>query len=879
MQIDEKRLEDYRPPAYRVEEIALDFDLGDRTRVRARTRYERDPAAPPDAALILDGRGIEPLSLSLDGRELGPGDYALDGEQLVIPSAPARFELEALTELEPGANKALEGLYRSGGMFCTQCEAEGFRRITFYPDRPDVLAPFDVTLRADAARCPVLLSNGNPAGRGELDAGRHWARFRDPFPKPCYLFALVAGDLHREMQVFTTRSGRRVEVSVWVREPHLDRCRHALESVLMAMRWDEERYGREYDLDVFHVVAVDDFNMGAMENKGLNIFNAKYVLARPETATDQDLEAIRAVVAHEYFHNWTGNRVTLRDWFQLSLKEGLTVFRDQQYTADQTSAAVKRIQDAELLRDSQFAEDAGPLAHPVRPRSYRAIDNFYTRTVYEKGAELIRMLHTLLGPTGFRRGCDLYFERCDGKAATCEDFVQAMEAVSGRDLGPFMRWYAQAGTPVLRVTSRFDAATGTAELELSQSCPPTPGQAHKEPFHIPLKVGLLDEQGRPLALRLEGEPGPGADERLLEIRAERELFRFAGLPSAPHWSLLRGFSAPVRLEIERSDAELAFLLEHETDAFNRFDAGQQLALRVLGRLIDGARAGRALALEPLLAEALAFVLAKASELDPRLAAQLLSLPGEQRLIDELAPADPGAVHAARVFARRELAARLRDALLACRAACRIQGPYAQDPVQVGKRSLARTCLGYLAELEEPEILAGCLLQLEQADNLTDSLAALGALAQHDCPERQTALAVFEARWKDEPVVLDKWFAVQATSRLPGTLERVKELLSHPGFDLANPNRVRAVIGAFCAGNPARFHDPTGAGYAFCAEQVLAIDAFNPQVAARLAQALSGHARIEPQRSEKMRAALERIASAGGLSRNLAEVVERSLGGL
>ncbi len=859
-------LKDYTPPDYRVETIELWFDLGEEsTRVRSRMELcANHDGAEGVRPLRLDGQELELRSVMLDGAELAEGQYRLDADSLTLPRPPRRFVLEIETEIYPQRNSSLEGLYKSSGNFCTQCEAEGFRKITFYPDRPDVMARFTTTISADRERYPVLLSNGNRVDGGDLEGGRHWAKWEDPFPKPSYLFALVAGDLAHVTDHFTTCSGRRVELQLYVERHNIDKCEHAVRSLKKAMAWDERVYGREYDLEIYMIVAVDDFNMGAMENKGLNIFNSKFVLASPETATDTDYQHIEGVVAHEYFHNWSGNRVTCRDWFQLSLKEGFTVFRDQQFSADMGSAAVQRIHDVNRLRSFQFPEDNGPLAHPVRPDSYVEINNFYTATVYEKGAEVVRMIHKLVGPEGFRAGSDLYFERHDGQAVTTDDFVRAMEDANGIDLGQFRLWYSQAGTPHIEVSDEYDAASGRYTLRMKQSCPPTPGQQHKQPFHIPVEVALLAESGEELA-----------GSRVLELREAEQQFEFEGIGQRPIPSLLRGFSAPVVLNYSCGREQLAFLMAHDSDPFNRWEAGQKLAAGTILPLLDEYLAGRELELNEILVEVFRKVLTGNIE-DPALTAQLLTLPGESWLAEQCAVVDPVAIHEVRDFVRRSLAAALESAWLAGYEANSEHGEYRLDAAAIGRRSLKNLCLTYLMELPQEEIRRGCMEQFTTAENMTDVMAALHALANCDCPQRQPALDAFYRKWRDQPLVVDKWFSLQATSRLPGTLERVKELMQHPDFNIRNPNRVRALIGAFCHGNPAQFHQSDGAGYRFLADQVLELDGINPQIAARLLNPLTRWHRYDELRQQLMRAELERIAAAEQMSRDLYEVASRAL---
>ncbi len=871
------RLRDYRVPDFLIDEVDLVFDLReDGTIVTSRLGIRRNPAAETGTApLVLDGQSLELLSLAFDGEALGTNRYTVTDRDLTIAQVPEAFTLDVVTRIEPQNNTALQGLYRSGGNFCTQCEAEGFRRISYFLDRPDVLARYTTTLMADRARCPVLLSNGNRVDGGSSQGGRHWAKWHDPFPKPSYLFALVAGDLVALEDHFVTRSGRRVALAIWVRRDDLDQCGHAMDSLKRSMRWDEEVYGLEYDLDQFNIVAVSDFNMGAMENKGLNVFNTALVLARPETATDGDYRRIESVVAHEYFHNWTGNRITCRDWFQLSLKEGLTVFRDQQFSADMGSRAVRRIQDVRRLRGAQFPEDAGPMAHSVRPESYIEINNFYTPTVYEKGAEVIRMMHTLLGPERFRAGMDLYVRRHDGQAVTCEDFVRAMEEAGGVDLGQFRRWYSQAGTPHLAVDEDYDPATRTYTLTVRQHTPPTPGQPDKQPLHIPLAIGLLDPDGRPLPVRPADGAALAGDTALLELREAEQSFRFADIPAQPVPSLLRGFSAPVRLDGQPRD-RLAFLFAHDPDPFGRWEAGQQLAAQLLLDMIATIQRGDPAVLDPAFIDAFARTLA-AGDLDKALIAEALALPSEDFLADQMATVDVEAIHAARQAARAALAEALRDPLLATYRANLDDGPYTIAPESMARRALKNLCLGLLtARPEDAEVLALVEAQFQHGGNMTDVLAALAILSDLDRPERGAAFDQFYRRWHDQPLVIDKWFMLQATSSLPGTLDAVRELTRHPAFDLKVPNRARSLIGAFASGNALRFHAADGAGYAFLTEQVLAIDRLNPQLAARMVGPLSRWQRQDEGRRAAMRDCLKLILATPELSRDVYEIVSRSL---
>jgi aminopeptidase N len=792
-----------------------------------------------------------------------------------VPEVPDAFALDIAVRIKPQLNTALSGLYTSGGNFCTQCEAEGFRRITWFLDRPDVPSRYSVRIAADKARYPVLLSNGNPAARGDLDGGRHFATWVDPHPKPSYLFALVAGDLVAVRDSFTTMSGRKVALAIWVRRGDEDKCAHAMASLKAAMRWDEETYGLEYDLDVFNIVAVSDFNMGAMENKGLNIFNTRYVLAKPDTATDADYEGIEAVIAHEYFHNWTGDRVTCRDWFQLSLKEGLTVFRDQQFSADMGSAAVTRIGDIRALRAGQFPEDAGPLAHPVQPQSYLRIDNFYTATVYNKGAELIRMIHTLLGKGGFRRGMDLYIKRHDNSAATIPDFVSAMRDGSGVDLGDFLTWYHQSGTPEITIEDRYDPATRSFELTVAQKTPPTPGQPDKAPVPIPIALGLLGPNGDELPTRLAGEAAAQGGTRVVVCREPRQTFRFVDVAAPPALSLLRNFSAPVKLSgvpLER----LKFLAIHDGDPVARWDAGQQVATQVLLGRVPLRHAGKVLPpLDPDLVEAMRHNLAGAAA-DRAFAAEALTLPSEATLADAMTIVDVDAIHAVREEARASIAAALSDGLAAAYRDLADPGSYRTDGEAIGKRALRNVCLAYLAAGDAREGARLAKAQFDAQQNMTDVLAALAVLVDTDRPERRDALDAFYRRWEADPLVIDKWFGLQARSSLPGTIAAVRALTAHSAFTRANPNRLRALVGTFSQANPLHFHAVGGEGYAFLADEVIGLDPSNPQVAARIVQPLGQWRRYDNGRQALMRAQLQRIHDAIGLSTNTYEMVSKSL---
>ncbi|AWK89199.1 aminopeptidase N [Azospirillum thermophilum] len=872
------RLQDYRPPAHLIDTVDLQFELGEEvTTVRSTLGIRRNPDRPDAAGLplTLDGQRLDLVSVALDGTPVAPDRYTVTADHLTVDQVPECFSLETVVRIKPQENTALEGLYKSSGNFCTQCEAEGFRKITYFIDRPDVMARYATTITAEKARYPVLLSNGNLVASGEHEDGRHWARWEDPFPKPCYLFALVAGNLRHAEDHFRTFSGREVTLRIYVEPGNEDKVDHAMRSLKKSMRWDEEVYGLEYDLDIFNIVAVGDFNMGAMENKSLNVFNTKYILAKPETATDNDFLGIESVVAHEYFHNWTGNRVTCRDWFQLSLKEGLTVFRDQEFSSDMNSRAVKRIADVQGLRTVQFQEDAGAMAHPVRPDSYVEINNFYTPTVYNKGAEVIRMIHTLLGPEGFRKGMDLYFQRHDGQAVTCDDFVAAMADASGVDLSQFQLWYRQAGTPDLSVATAYDEAARTYRLTIRQTVPPTPGQPDKQPMHIPVVVGLLGPDGADLPLRLTGEAAPAGTSRLLHVRKAEEVFEFVDVPARPVPSILRGFSAPVKVKADVSDADLTFLMANDSDAFNRWEAGQILGGRILLGLVADQQAGRLLDLPQSYVDAVGAVLRDA-DADPAFAAQALVLPTEAYLGTQMDVVDPEAIHTVREFARKTLAARLRPDWLATYRRHAGNQSFSVEADAIGRRALKNLCLAYLMALEDEEALSLCLGQYHGATAMTDVIASLQFLSNSNAPQRDEVLAGFYERWKGEPLVVDKWFGVQAMSYRPDALERVTELLKHPAFEIRNPNKVYALIGGFANGNPVRFHDATGSGYRFLADQVLRLDPMNPQVAARMMGPFSRLRRYDAARQALMKAQLERIVATPGLSPDVFEVASKSL---
>jgi aminopeptidase N len=873
-------LKDYAPPAWWVDSVDLHVTILDGyAEVRATLACRRNEAAGP-GDLVLNGDQLALLDINVDGSPLPAARYTLAAEALTIHGPlPDSFVLATRVRIEPDRNTQLSGLYRSADGYFTQCEAQGFRRITFFPDRPDVMARYTCTVEADAARFPQLLSNGNLIASGPGEAGRHWATWQDPFAKPSYLFALVAAKLDVLEDSFVTRSGRKVRCAVYVEPGRLDQCGHAMAALKKAMKWDEDRFGLEMDLDTYMIVAVGDFNMGAMENKGLNIFNTKYVLARPDTATDTDYQGIDRVVAHEYFHNWTGNRVTCRDWFQLSLKEGLTVYRDEQFGEDVHSRAVTHIQDVRGLRAGQFPEDAGPMAHPIRPASYAEINNFYTATVYQKGAQVIRMIETLIGRDKFRAGMDLYFQRHDGQAVTCEDFVQAMQDASGVDLTQFRRWYSRAGTPRLKAAGCYDAVAKRYSLTLTQSLAPTAYEARLRdagieaddgPLHIPVAVGLVRPDGTDALATT-----------VLSLTEATKTFHFDNIAEAPVASLLRGYSAPVHLEFEQNDDELAHLMAHDSDPFNRWEAGQRLATRALlaGIATGGTATGW---IPPALVAAYGRILADAAtqRIEPAFAAEALVLPPEQVLAEEVAALgriiDPDAIHRARQQLRRHLATSLYAAFDSLWQSLAPTGPYAPEGAQIGRRALRNACLAYLAEADEQAVLPRLMAQFEQGGNMTDVGAALGILANIDRPERQAALDAFYGKWRDEALVVDKWLGVQATSRLDGTTARVRALMQHPAFNIRNPNKVYSLVRAFCAANPRHFHAADGSGYDLAADVIVELQADNPQVASRIARAFDRWRQFDDGRQAHARAALERIRSQTDLARDVAEVVGNAL---
>lgn len=877
-------LKDYKLPDYYFDTVDLSFSLGEeKTIVCAKISVvpRVDGVAAP---LALDGSDLKLISVKINGNELKEGDYHVDSRHLILKSPPSgNFILETVTEILPQKNTSLEGLYKSSGNFCTQCEAEGFRKITFYQDRPDIMAKYTCRIEADKSLYPVLLSNGNLIEQGDLEGGKHFALWEDPFKKPCYLFALVAGQLESRDDTFITCSGRKVDLKIWVPQQDLPKTEHAMYSLKAAMKWDEEVFGREYDLDLFNIVAVPDFNMGAMENKSLNIFNSKLVLASPETATDADYAAILGVIGHEYFHNWTGNRVTCRDWFQLSLKEGLTVFRDQEFSSDLGSRTVKRIGDVSKLRIYQFSQDAGPMAHPVRPHSYIKMDNFYTVTVYEKGAEVVRMYKTLLGSEGFRKGTDLYFERHDGQAVTCEDFFAAMRDANNYDFANFLLWYSQAGTPIVKVTSSYNAEAHTFSLKFSQTVPPTPGQPIKEPMFIPVSMGLLDSSGKDMPLssiyhdgKLESiiSGGQPVYTTVLRVTKGEEEFVFTDVAEKPIPSLLRGYSAPIRLHSDLTENDLFFLLAHDSDEFNRWEAGQILARKLMLSQVVNFQKEDKLVLDPQFVHGIKCILLDSS-LDKEFIAKAITLPGEGEIMDMMEVADPDAVHAVRSFIRKQLAFELKQEFITLVKENRSSGKYEFDHDNMARRALKNTALGYLASLEDEEITELVLNEYKTATNMTDQFSALAAIAQKSGQPREDALADFYNKWQHDFLVVNKWFALQSASDIPGNVENVKKLLDHPAFDLRNPNKVYSLIGGFCA-SPVNFHAKDGSGYKFLGDLVVQLDKLNPQVASRMVSAFSRWKRYDDTRQNLAKAQLEMIVSANGLSENVYEIASKSL---
>ena len=869
-------LKDYQVPEYLIKTVDLFFKLDeDKTLVTAELQVYKNPESKENSEyLVLAGKDVKLLELSIDGSLLTSNQYEFGEESLKINQVSDQFSLKIITEIEPQNNTALEGLYKSSGMFCTQCEAEGFRRITYFLDQPDVMSIYTTTIEADKTLYPVLLSNGNNIASGELDNNRHWVKWHDPFPKPSYLFALVAGDLLHKQDTFITRSNREVTLQIFVEAVNIDKCDHALVSLKKSMKWDEEVYGREYDLDIFMIVAVNDFNMGAMENKGLNIFNSACVLAKPETATDADYDNIEGIIGHEYFHNWSGNRVTCRDWFQLSLKEGFTVFRDQEFSADMTSRAVKRISDVNVLRTAQFPQDAGPMAHPIRPASFIDISNFYTVTVYNKGAEIVRMIHHLLGADKFRQATDLYFERHDGQAVTTDDFVQAMEDASKVDLSQFKRWYSQAGTPELHVKGEFDGNKKTYTLKITQTCPATPGQETKEVFHIPFSLGLLDSEGNELPLNLNNEKNTGQS-GVFDIKDKETVLCFENIPKEPVPSLLRGFSAPVKVFFDYEKYDLRFLMSHDKDEFNRWDAGQRLSNIVIQEMIEDLNAGRTMGVYVGLTEAFSHVLSDKTA-DKSLITQAMCIPNEILLSELYSVVDPDAIHQAREFLCNTLAQTLKLDLLEIYQENNVQQKYTFDAESVGRRNIKNLCLAYLVRLNNEEVRGLAMQQYHNADNMTDALAALSCIVNIECDERNDILKDFYNKWQHDPLVIDKWFAIQARSTLPGALVEIKKLIEHTDFDIKNPNKVRSVVGSLSFGNPYVFHQVDGASYDFISDQIILLNDLNPQMSARMTNAFATWKRYDSARQEKMKAALEKILAHKTIAKDVYEIANKAL---
>jgi len=854
-------LKEYTPPKYWIDRVNLKFELcEEETRVVAELSLKRNDSVSGANTLALHGEQLRLGSLYIDKNKLDESAYTVTEEQLTIHDVPDQFVLKTETFIKPQENTSLEGLYKSSGNYCTQCEAEGFRKITYYLDRPDVMAKFTTTVVANKEKYPVLLSNGNPVDSGDLDDGMHFVTWEDPFKKPCYLFALVAGDLECIEDQFTTLSGRDVALRIYVEKHNVDKCDHAMRSLKNAMAWDEEKFGREYDLDIYMIVAVDDFNMGAMENKGLNVFNSKFVLAKPETATDVDYEGIEGVIGHEYFHNWSGNRVTCRDWFQLTLKEGLTVFRDQQFSADMTSATVKRIDEVNILRTRQYAEDAGPMSHPIQPDSYVEINNFYTVTVYNKGAEVIRMIHTLLGEDGFRKGMDMYFDRHDGEAATTEDFIKAMEDATEKDLKQFRRWYHQAGTPELIVNGQFDKDKKTYTLNVEQASE----DKENKPFHIPLSVGLIDEKGQVVS----------NSQKVIDVINNKQSIVFENINSPVVPSVLRDFSAPVKLNLDLTNDQLAFLMANDNDEFNRWNSAQQLSINIMLGLIKDYADSKKLKLESSFVQAFKDVLLD-QQLDQALIARIMALPSEDYLAEQMDVVDVDAIHNVREFCRVEIANQLKDDFQ------NIYNANTCDKFEInakatGQRSLKNICLAYLVSLDSKDTRKLALTQYNNANNMTDQMSAFRALAHLDCDERNEVVLKFYDQWKDDSLVIDKWFIVQATANLPDTLKQIKKLQEHESFDIHIPNRVRSLIGAFSQGNPVCFHDKSGKGYKILADCVIQLNSLNPQIAARLLLPLIQWKRYDEQRQNMMKAELKLIAALPDIANDVYEIVSRGL---
>lgn len=864
-------LKDYKKPEYLIPEVYLDFIINKnsttvKSKLTVKANYPEDKLLP----LILNGENMKLNSIKLDGEPLAESLYALTEDSLTVKPPKKDFILEIENEIEPHNNKALEGLYQSGDILCTQCEPEGFRKITYFLDRSDVMSSFTTRVEAEKSVFPVLLSNGNKIDSGEWDDGRHFVVWNDPFKKPSYLFALVAGDLAMVADEYTTVSGKKVNLEIYVDHGNEDRSQHALDSLKKSMKWDEDVFGLEYDLGIYMIVAVDAFNMGAMENKGLNIFNSSCALANPKTATDANFQSIEAIIGHEYFHNWTGNRVTCRDWFQLTLKEGLTVFRDQEFSMDMTSRAVKRIEEVSYLRNSQFTEDSGPTAHPIKPASYIEINNFYTPTVYRKGAEVIRMIHTLIGKESFRKGMDKYFELFDGQAVTTEDFVHAMELGSDRDLTHFKNWYSQAGTPRLDVSSSYDSSSQTYTLTVKQWCPATPECDVKNPFHLPLSIGLLDKSGNDLNLSLQsGDAFNG----YLEITKAEESFTFTNIPEKPVPSLLRGFSAPVILNYDFTDDELAFLLANDSDDFNRYEAGQRLATIQLEKLIDQMKSGEGLSVDENVLAAFRSLLSD-SEIDDAFKAEAIVLPTVTTLVEAMEVCDYDSAFTAREFLKRAIADSCKDVLKKIYETTNVEKEFSVDPIEVGRRSLKNTCLAYISLVEGKENSELAYSQFRNATNMTDEISALSVLSHLDCEESDIALSEFFDKWSSDILVMNKWFAVQASSHKVGVLDRVKKLESSPAYDAHNPNKIRSLIGAF-VGN-VQYHAADGSGYIYLADKIIEIDAFNPSMSSGLARCFRKFAKMDESRKYLMKKQMERILAVEGLSKDTFEIVSKTV---
>lgn len=857
-----KYLKDYQKPDFTIDNVNLNFDLHDEvTHVTSCLSIRRQGSV--NAPLVLDGKNMTLVSVQVNGDLV---DYEVDDETLTINNVPDEFELIIQNNIDPASNTTLEGLYMSNGMFCTQCEAQGFRRITYFIDRPDVMATYKVRIEGDKSKYPVLLSNGNEVEKGDLTDNRHYVVWDDPFRKPCYLFALVGGNLAHIEDSYKTKSGMGVTLRIFAEKNDLDKCPHAMSSLKAAMKWDEDVYGLEYDLNIFNIVAVSHFNMGAMENKSLNIFNTKCVLAKPETATDMDFSFVEAVVAHEYFHNWTGNRVTCRDWFQLSLKEGLTVFRDHEFSADMGSRAVKRIDEVRMLRQHQFAEDSSPMAHPVRPDSYIEINNFYTMTVYEKGSEVIRMMHTLLGPEKYRKAMDLYFERHDGQAVTCDDFVAAMEVGSGIDLSQFKLWYSQAGTPEVKATTHYDEGARAYDLTLTQFIPDTPGQADKKDMHIPIAVGLLDKDGNELI---------SSGTKLLNLNKKTETFRFENINEKPVPSILRGFSAPIKLKTDLSRNDQIFLIGHDSDSFNRWEAAQAISTDIMLSLIDDLNLGKELSIDNTFIDALGKVL-NDGELDDAFIGEMLSLPSEGILGQQRKPVDVDGIHLVRQMIRKNIAVTLKDDLLKAYYRCQTNKAYEYNSIEVGKRRLKNVALSYLMEIADNEIVKLCTEQLNTATNMTDEIAAFTLLVDSNVTERENIINEFYNKWHHDQLVLDKWFSAQAQSTQQDVLDRMELLNKHKDFDLKTPNRVRSLVSVFCSLNQVSFHDKSGRGYKFLAKNIKDLDPLNPQIAAGLAKQLTRWKSFDADRQKLMVETLEDILKQNGLSKHVFEIASKSL---